>query len=140
MLLLNKNLFTHKKMIKHFFAWKKTKQNKKYFIFSQWTEQKLEIFLNFVLFFRMGEGDCCVSGCSSTPNMCSCCYIHPSIHPSSGRNLKVRASTRWTFYKQKYLSSLKTLSGFLFFQKQIADQGNHCKFCFNYKLVIGYDC
>lgn len=26
MLLLNKNLFTHKKMIKHFFAWKKTKQ------------------------------------------------------------------------------------------------------------------
>lgn len=28
MLLLNKNLFTHKKMIKHFFAWKKTKQKK----------------------------------------------------------------------------------------------------------------
>lgn len=33
MLLLNKNLFTHKKMIKHFFAWKKTKQKKNVFYF-----------------------------------------------------------------------------------------------------------
>lgn len=31
MLLLNKNLFTHKKMIKNFFARKKTKQKKVFY-------------------------------------------------------------------------------------------------------------